>query len=467
MARREQGRARAEASLPEVARAALEAARAGGAGEAAVQVSRSRFVDVGFRDGDLEKASASAKQGMSLRLFIEGRYGVHSTSDLRPEAIRDFVSKAASLTRLLQPDPLRSLPELGLYARGPAPDLGVWDQTLEESEAGEWIQRSRRLEELARDEGWRAGGLVSAQGGAYLETSRDLLATSDGFMGERAETGAYAVAAVVLMDPSQEAKRRSGWWWRAARKLNNLGGEETLATVARTAAARAARQMGARPGPSGRAAVLIENQAAARLLGDLLGACAGPALKQERSYLHGGLGKEIASSLLTITDQPLLPGGFGSRWFDGEGLAARTLTLVEGGLLKSYLLDTYHARALGLKPTTGSSSNVTLAPSAPGGFQSIMEDMERGLAVTSFLGGNFNSTTGDFSYGLQGLWIEGGRVAHAVEGMNMAGNFRELWRALERVGDDPFPYARFMTPSLLFSEVQLSGASLAPGQAPG
>jgi PmbA protein len=141
--------------------------------------------------------------------------------------------------------------------------------------------------------------------------------------------------------------------------------------------------------------------------------------------------------------------------------------MIENGRLLNFYLDTYYARALGLDPTIGGGSNTVLTPSAPGGFDAVIAGMDRGLAVTSFLGGNFNATTGDFSYGVQGLWIEGGKVAHAVEGMNMAGNFKDLWPALARVGDDPFPYARLRTPCLLFAEVQLSGASLAPGQAAG
>jgi PmbA protein len=450
-----------------VAHAALEAARKHGAAQAAAQVSRGRFVDIGFRDGDLEKATASAKQGLSIRLFIEGRYGSHATSDLREQTIEGFVAKAAQLTRLLEPDLLRSLPDPARYAKGQAPDLGLWDEALEQSEVEEWMGRARRVEDLTRAEGAKAGTLVSAQGGAYVETSRELLATSDGFLGEQAESGAYAVAGVTLMDPGQEAKRRGGYWWRAGHSLAELGGQAELAQVAATAAARAVRQLGAHPGPSGRVQVLVENQAAGRLLGDLLGALSGAALRQERSYLRRSQGQSVAAPLLTVRDEPLIPGGYGSRWYDPEGVAASPLSIIEGGRLVNFYLDTYYARALEMPPTTGGQSNTVLTPSAPGGFAEIMAGLERGLAVTSFLGGNFNATTGDFSYGLQGLWIEGGKVAHAVEGMNMAGNFKDLWPALARVGDDAFPYARLRSPSLLFAGVQLSGASLAPGQAAG
>ncbi|MBI4800707.1 MAG: TldD/PmbA family protein [Desulfarculus sp.] len=451
------------ADLTRVAEQALVAAKQAGAQEASANVTRSRFVDVGFRDGGLEKASSSIRQGLTVRLFLDGRYALHSTSDLRPEALAGFMDKAAALTRLLEPDPQRSLAEPARYARGPAPDLGLMDQTLRQSPTALWMDLGREMEGLSRAAGQRAGQLVSAQGGSYMEVSQDVLATSYGFLGSQEETGGFVVASTVLMDPGQGGKRRSGHWWRGSHRLAGLGGGEQLTALASTAAARALRQMGARPGPSGPFPVLVENQAASRLLGDLLGCLSGATLHQERSYLRGRQGQAVAAPLLTINDQPLLQEGFGSRWYDGEGVAAQAFNLVEGGVLRDFYLDTYYARMLGLKPTTGGHSNVILAPSQPGGFAEMLAGLERGLAVTSFLGGNFNSTTGDFSYGLQGLWVEGGQVAHAVEGMNMAGNFDGLWRSLQRVGDDPFPYTKLRTPSLLFGELRLSGASLAPG----
>lgn len=448
--------------LGQVAEKALVAAKQAGAQEAAVNVTRSRFVDVGFRDGGLEKASASIRQGMTVRLFLDGRYAMHATSDLRPEALEGFMAKAAALTRLLEPDPNRSLPEPARYARGPAPDLGLLDPKMRQTPTSLWMDLGRELEGYSRQAGEKAGQLVSAQGGSYMEVSQDLLATSYGFLGSQEETGGFAVASVVLMDPGQGGKRRSGYWWVGSHALEGLGGAVQLGQVAQTAASRALRQMGARPGPTGAFPVLVENQAAARLLGDLLSCLGGATLHQERSYLKGRLGQAVAAPLLSVSDQPLLPQGFGSRWYDGEGVAAQPFGLIEQGILQNYYLDTYYARMLGQKPTTGSNSNVVLTPSQPGGFEQMLAGLGRGLAVTSFLGGNFNSTTGDFSYGLQGLWVEGGQVAHAVEGMNMSGNFAELWTALQRVGDDPFPYTKVRCPSLLFGELRLSGASLAP-----
>ncbi|MFZ5584349.1 MAG: TldD/PmbA family protein [Thermodesulfobacteriota bacterium] len=448
-------------NLATVAQAALAAAKKAGAAAAAAHVTRSRFVDVAFRDDALEKAQASTRQELSLRLFVEGRYAAHSTSDLRPEALAGFVGQAAALTRLLEPDPLRSLADPARLARPPAPELGLYDENLRQSPAQRWVDLARSLEGLSRAAGAATGELVSASGNAYMEVSQNLLATSDGFLGHQEETGGFAVTGLVLMDPTAAGKRRSGYWWRGGHGLAGLDDERACRDLAQEAARRALRQCGARPGPSGRWPVLVENLAAQRLVGDLLACLAGPTLQQGKSYLRDSLGKSVAAPILTIRDEPLMPGGFGSRWYDGEGVAARPLALIEAGVLANFYLDTYHARKLGLMPTTGGGSNVTLASTRTGGFEQMLTEVQRGLAVTGFLGGNFNSTTGDFSYGVQGLWLEGGQVAHAVEGMNLAGNFAGLWGALIAVGDDPFPYAKLRAPSLLFGEAQLGGGPLA------
>lgn len=447
-------------ALARLAGIALEAADQAGAQAAQVHLSRARFVEVSARDRTLEKSGAGSKQSLSLRLFVDGRFGVHSTNDLRPQALQEFVAKAVTLTRLLEPDPLRGLPDHARLAHPPAPELGIYDPALAASPAQAWRDRALALEELARVQGGKAGHLVSSAGSSLMESELRLLATSDGFLGTQAESSCVMSASIALLEPGTAAKRRMGYWLRAAHGEDGLGGKQEMEALVAEAVARATRHLGARPGASGPVAVAVENTAAGRLLGDLLGCLNGAGLHMKRSYLAGRQGSLIASPLLTVLDDPLLQGGFASRWFDGEGVAAQPMTLIEQGVLKSFYLDTYYARQLALPPTTGSSGNLLLKPSHPGGLDHIIAQMDRGLAVTGFLGGNFNSTTGDFSYGVQGLWIENGRVAYPVEGMNLSGNFEQFWPGLIRVGDDAFPYSKLRAPSLLFKEAQLGGVSL-------
>ena len=447
-----------EKELGQVASAVLEMAAKAGAGQAAVKMSRSRFTDVGFRDGRLEKATSSTRQNLALTLYWQGRYALHTTSDLRPDALKQFVTSAAKLTAALEPDPLRSLADPARLAKPPAPELELFDPKLEATSPTHYIDMAREMENLTR--ATAAGGeprLVSAMGGAYAEIEHQVLATSDGFVGAQQETGAFAVSQLVFMEPGSEGKRRMGWWYQGARHLAELESQETLKAIAQRCRQRALDQMGARPGPSGVFPVVVENQAAAKLVGQLLSAMTGRALHQKRSYLAHKLDQVMGAPLLTIQDQPLIKGGFGSRWYDGEGVAAAPLTLVDKGVLKHFYLDTYHARSLKLPPTTGSSSNVVLPASHALDGAGLAGQMDQGLLVTGFLGGNFNSTTGDFSLGVQGSWMEKGRTVHAVEGMNMAGNFEQLWSRLAGVGNDPFPYTATRAPSLMFAQVQLAG----------
>jgi PmbA protein len=444
--------------MARTAEAALAAAKKGGAGEAMVRMNRSRFVDVSFRDGKLEKATSSTRVGLGLTLFVDGRFGVHSTSDLRPGPLGDFTARAVEMTRLLEPDPLRSLPEAARMARPPAPDLDLHDPALAETPPQYWVDLARDMEvRAAKAAGGLGPKLVSVQGGAYAETSLSLLADSRGFMGSQEETGGFAGCTAVLMDPGRDGVRRMAGWWEGERALAPLRSERRLAGIAETAARRALDRMGARPGPSGLYPVVVENQAARTLVGRLLGCLDGRVLHQKRSYLSDYLGKPAAAPLLRLEDQPLMPGGFGSRWYDDEGAAAKPLTLFEGGVLKNFYLDAYHARALDMKPTVASSSNLVMPAAHKLDFEGLAAGLDQGLAVTGFLGGNFNSTTGDFSLGVQGRWVKGGKTAHPVENMNMAGNYRELWNALAGVGDDPYPFAALRTPSLLFGPVRLAG----------
>lgn len=445
--------------LIKTATQALDLAKKAGAQEAGVKISRSRFVDVSIRDGEPDKASASTRQGLSLRLFVEGRFAVHTTSDLRPQALAAFVADAAALTKALEPDPKRSLPDPARYPVGPAPELQLYDPNLAQAPAEYWADQAAQMEALATEAAGEAGPqVVSVTGGAYGESAFGFLADSNGFQGELQETDGYAGCSMVFMDPEQDGKRRSGWWYESARNMGPISGQAKLKSIAQASVKRGMQELGAKPGPSGRYGLLVENHAARNLLGHILGAISGQTIHNKRSYLAGRLNEPIASELLTLRDEPLLPGGMGSRWFDAEGGASTPLSLVEGGELRNYYLNTYYARQLDMQPTVASASNIIIEPSHDQDFSAMLAGMERGLAVNGFLGGNFNSTTGDFSLGVKGLWVEGGKIVHAVEGMNMAGNALDLWQSLAMVGSDPYMFSATRAPSLLFNEVQLSGS---------
>ncbi len=179
-------------------------------------------------------------------------------------------------------------------------------------------------------------------------------------------------------------------------------------------------------------------------------------MQQKQSFLEGKLGEPIANKLLTIVDDPHVVKGFASRLYDGDGIAAKKFPVIEGGVLKTYYIDVYYGRKLGVAPTTGGSSNLLFTLGEKNEAE-LLKDVQEGILVTGFLGGNSNSTTGDYSFGIQGFRIEKGERTTPISEMNISGNIGELFQKLAAVGNDPYPYASVKTPTLVFDGVQFAG----------
>jgi PmbA protein len=230
----------------------------------------------------------------------------------------------------------------------------------------------------------------------------------------------------------------------------------STADIGRRAAERALSRLGSKKGESAAMTLVLDNRAAGRLIGALVQPLTGAALQQKRSFLEGKVGQPIGSPLFDVADDPLIPRAFGSRLWDGEGLAAKRMPVFEKGVLRSYYLDTYYAKKLGLSPTTGGPSNASWTLGTKSQSE-ILKDVGEGLLVTGFIGGNSNGTTGDYSFGIQGFRIRGGQRAEPVSEMNIAGNLLDLMKKLTAVGNDPWPYSSMRTPTLVFEGIQVAG----------
>jgi PmbA protein len=191
-------------------------------------------------------------------------------------------------------------------------------------------------------------------------------------------------------------------------------------------------------------------------VGAFAGALTGAALQQKRSFLEGKAGSEVASPRVDIADEPLVVRGLGSRLFDGEGIRAKRLPLIEKGVLRHFYIDTYYGKKLEMAPTTGGLSNLQWAPGSKSQEQ-LLADVGDGILVTGFLGGNSNDTTGDFSFGVQGFRVKNGKTAEPISEMNISGNHLQLWKRIVAVGNDPYPYSALYTPTLVFEGVEFAG----------
>jgi PmbA protein len=434
----------------DVARNAVALAKAQGAQEASARLTRVRDTSLDWRDGKQERLSESTSLSLSVALYVDGRYSRVHTSDLRPQALPSFLENAVALTRALARDPFRALPPTELCGQSGG-DLALSDAAYEGVTPKARRALAQQLEEAARTAAATLP-LVSVNSGVWDGRQETWFVASNGFEGSFATTTFGLSAAVAVKDA--DGRRPSDGAYAYGRQRASLPGAQL---VGQEAARRVAGKLGATKLSTRTATLVVENRAAGRLFSYLLGPLSGPALQQRQSFMVGKLGAPVGSKLLHLTDNPLLPGALASRPFDGEGLASRALPLFADGTLSSYYLDTYYAKKLEMKPTTGSASNLTWRLGSKEA-KALIADVREGVYVTGFLGGNSNSTTGDFSVGVDGFCIRDGQLAEPISEMNAAGSHLTFWKQLAAVGSDPYAFSSLATPTLVFEGVSLAGA---------
>jgi PmbA protein len=439
--------------LLERANQAIELARTAGANDAAASASRSRKVEFRYRDGALEKVSESTSRSLSLSIYADGRYSTHTTTDLRTDRLQTFVDDAVKLTAALQPDPHRRLPDPALYAGRSDVDLELVDpkvQAITREQREAWCATmDARIREDKQ--------VISATGYVSDTHGMSARATSNGFSGTQETTSAWLGAEATFQDEGE--RRPESWDWRGGRHIDALPDPDALAqNVLRLGRER----LGSQKGPTRKSVMIVDPRAAGRLVSALLRPAHGRSVQQGRSWLAGQTGKKLFGEVLTLTDDPLIPRGLASRLYDGEGLAAKSMPIVENGVLKNIYVDTYYGRKAELPPTTGGRSNLIFGSGdRAGGDQdlaAILAAADDAVYVTSWLGGNSDDNTGDFSFGMRGHVVTGGKVGGPVGEMNVTGSLGDLFSRLIAVGNDPYVYSSLRAPTLVFEGVQFSGA---------
>jgi PmbA protein len=437
-------------TLLERAKQAVATATKRGAQGVRAAATRSRESTVEYRDGKLDRVRESTRLSLFVTLFVDGRYSASSTSDLRPAAVERFLAEGIAQTRLLARDPARGLADPARYAgRSPA-DLRLHDGAVLTVTPDHRRRAVQELEAAARAK-TTTDRIVAVQSTWTDDVSEGALVCSNGMEGTTARTACGYSAAVTVRD--QGGRKPAGYWSSWTR---HLAAGASFASVGAEATRRALLQVGAKPGKTGEYACVVENSVAGRLIAALLGPLGGAAIQQKQSFLAGKIGRPVASPILTISDDPHVPAGLGSRSYDGEGMATRRRAIIEKGVLRSYYLDTYYARKLKLEPTSGGHTNLVFA-TGKRDLAGLLRELQGGILVTGFIGGNSNSATGDFSFGVRGLLVEKGQPTRPVAEMNLSGNLLAFFQRLVETGNDPFPYSSTRCPSLRFDKVQFSG----------
>jgi PmbA protein len=442
----------------QLARDILAAAKAKGAsaGDVVMAESDSFFVTVRLRE--VEKISQAQEKRLGLRLFFGSSSASASTSDISQQAIERLVDDTVQMARATAQDPHSGLPVAGDLARD-IPQLDLLDESARSVPVDDKIQIAMEAEKSALEYDPR---ITNSEGGEFSnQFGRVVYANTEGFSGEYGgSTFGHSVAPIA----SQNGSMQRDYWYSSNRKFSRL---ESPASVGQKAAQRVLRRLGARKMKTCECAVVFDPETAASLLRSLSSAVSGYSLYKGASFLIGKLGTKIASEQVTVIDDGTLPGALGSRPFDGEGLPTRKKIVVERGELKTYLLDTYSGKKLGMKSTGNAARSVGEPPGvAPANFylargahspEAIIGSVKSGFYVTELIGFGVNLVTGDYSRGAAGLWIENGELAYPVEELTIAGNLKDMFQNIEMVGDDLEMRSRIAAPTLKIAQMTVAG----------
>jgi PmbA protein len=443
----------------ELANWALDEAKKKGATAAEVLCVSAESLEAGVRMGEVEKLKSSRERRLGLRIFSGQSSATSSTAELERDSLSAFIANTVELARLSAPDPWAGLPDQSLHPKS-LPELSLADPDSGIVDADRALEIARRSENAAL----KFDPRIKNSGGAEFSSGRGqvLFVNSQGYSGQYVGTS-YSLGAGPIAQEGEAMQQ--GYWYTSNRRFGKL---EDAESVGITAAKRAIRRLGARKIKTTRAPVVFDPDMAAGLIRSIIGAASGPALYKGASFLMGQLGKTIAAPGVTIVDNALIPGGLGSKPFDGEGLPTSRKNVIDKGVLATYLLDCYSARKLGLAPTGNAARSVGEAPSVsttnlylePGSYTpaQIIGSVKQGLYLTETIGFGVNMVTGDYSRGAGGIWIENGELAYPVQEITIAGNLKDMFASIEMIGNDLNWRSSTVAPTIKIAEMTIAGA---------
>jgi PmbA protein len=435
---------------------AMAKAKGASAGDVVMVESESFFVTV--RMGDVEKISQAGEKRLGLRLFCGHSSASASTSDISKKSVEKLIDDTVKMAQATAQDEYGGLPQPEMLARD-VPQLDLLDEAARGVSVDEKIQIALDTEKIALSFDPR---ITNSEGAEFSsQFGRVFYVSSQGFAGEYAgSTFGHSVSPVA----KQNGSMQRDYWYSSNRKFAKL---ESSKHVGEKAAQRVLRRLGGRKVKTCEAPVVFDPDMAASLLRQLSSAISGYSLYKGASFLAGKLGTKIGSDLFTVIDDGTIPGALGSRPFDAEGLPIRQKAVVEKGELKSYLLDTYSGKKLGMASTGNASRSVGEPPGvAPTNFylvpgkespEQIIDSVKSGLYVTEMIGFGVNMVTGDYSRGAAGLWIDNGELAFPVEEITIAGNLKEMFQNIEMVGNDLEMRGRIVAPTVKISKMTIAG----------
>jgi PmbA protein len=416
------------------------------------------------REGEVERLTEAASRTMALRVFVDGRTALVYSADVGEDTLAPLVRDAIAIARLAPPDPHAGLPDGPFAGADDRATLDLFDEEASAQDPQHLIALARRCEAAARGHDPRISNSAGTTFTRWQEETA--LANTRGFAGHYRASGCSLEISVVADDADN--KKRPAYWLTTDRRFARL---EEAEEVGRTAARRALRQLGARQVTTQEVPVVWAPEVARDFARLIAAAASGEMLNRGSTFLVGREGAQVASPLVTIVDDATIPGELGSRPFDEEGLASRRTPIIEAGRFQNFLFDAYHARKAGrvstanagrtIFPLQGVTAEVTpsnlLMAAGHDTPEAIIGGVERGLYLTGLLGSGLDLTTGDFSRGAGGIWIENGRLAYPVAEVNVSGRLQDMLTGIDAVGNDASFVGTLSAPTFRISRMMVSG----------
>jgi PmbA protein len=427
-----------ETDLKELAQDIVQRAMRAGATAAECVIREGDEFSTLVRLGEVETLKESGSKSIGVRVFNGKRAASTHSSDFTPAGLDRMLKSAIELAKITSEDPFSGIPEpsqLGSLSG----DLDLFSADVYSLPGEERIAYARRAEKAALDFDAR---IKNSEGGSFdAATGHKILANSHGFVGEFRRS--YCSVAAIPIAQDEKGGMQRDYWFSVARSLDHL---ESPEHVGKIAAQRTLRRLGARKVKTQEVPIIFDPLVANSILGHIFEGVNGDSVYRGASFLAGKLGEKIAASQVTVIDDGTMVGGFGTSPFDGEGIPTRRTVVIENGVLKSYVLNTYTAKKLGLQTTANASRGLAGTPGiGPGNYflqpgartpQQLIGDVREGLYVTEFLGMGVNLVTGDYSRGASGIWISGGELTYPVEEITVAGNLKDMFLHISEIAND-------------------------------
>lgn len=442
----------------QIAERSMEMALKAGASQVRITLNKSIMDLFNILNGELDKVSHSGDRSMSFNIFACGKYGSFSTNRINTEHLDAFVKDAVDTVKMLAEDEFRKLPPVGRTAKDALTGLeaGLYDGEYAE------MNSARRIKTALSAA--RFGSLnpenckVVSEEMEYSDSIYDNYTIDSNGLKCRHIESSFEIGCETTVE-DEGGHKYSGYWWDSTPSFAKLD----IQSCCERALQRAVDQIGPVEYEGGRFNMVVENEVASKLLNPILKALNGFSIQQQNSFLTDSIGRRVFPEALDIMDKPREYGANGARFYDSEGVATKESYIIKDGTVVQYFINTYMSGKMGMEPTIEDSTRAVILPYLRGGkvegsldAVDMIKSLGKGIFVTGFNGGNNNSATGDFSYGVEGFAFEDGKITKPVRGMVITGNFIDLWNKLVAAGTDARSSMNKIIPSLAFENVDFS-----------